>query len=525
MLVSLHHKAVILNVRNPNQLLTIIPTAKPFDYKGHKLIAVPHRLDEVQVLRNLGIDAPSPIESYYGWPGVHKPFDVQRTTAGAATIHKRLYILNQMGTGKTNASIWSADYLMRQGKIRKVLVVCPLSCIERVWSDGLFHAIPDVDVSILYGDVRRRLRNLDMEADWYIINHDGIKIPSVLEALQQRRDIDLVIVDELAEFSNTRTDRWKALDRIINGKVTRGVRHEPRRDWAWGLTGTPTPTAPTDAYAQCKLLTPDTVPKYFGNFREQVMYPAGPYKWSARKDANYTVFRVMQPAVRFSRDDCLDLPPRMTTQRHCEMTSEQQKAYNAMFKQLKAQVASKQITASNAAIKALKLAQIAVGVVYDNQHGEVILPSQHRLDALKEIIQESEGKIIVYVPFTGALNHLLDEVRKYATAEVVDGHVGKSKRDDVFRDFQNAPSLRVLIAQPGAMSHGLTLTASNTICWYGPTNSNRIYTQANDRITRAGQTMRQFIVQLEGCPLERAMYADLQKQTDSQQALLDLFAE
>lgn len=521
MLVSLKHRAIILNVRNPNQLKAIIPTATEFLYRGRVLMAVPHRLDEVQVLRNMGIDAPSPIESYYDWQGVPKPFDVQRVTAGAATIHKRLYVLNQMGTGKTNAAAWAGDYLMRQGKIRRALITCPLSCMERVWGDALFAISPEASVSMLYGDAKRRIKRLDEDADWYIINHDGLKIPSVLEAIQEREDIELVIVDELAEFSNTRTDRWKALNRVINGDRKR---KEPRREWAWGLTGTPTPTAPTDAFAQCKLLTPDTVPQYFGNFRERVMRPYGPYKWVARDDANDTVFKAMQPAVRFSRDDCLDLPPRMTTVRHCELSEEQQRAYNEMFKKLKAEVMGGQITAQNAAIKALKLAQIAVGVVYDNHHGEIILPSPQRLDTLKEVIQESQGKVIVYVPFTGALNHLVDCISRYASVGMVDGSVSKGRRDDVFREFQNGNEMRVLVAQPGAMSHGLTLTASNTIVWYGPTNSNRIYTQANDRITRAGQVMRQFIVQLEGTPLERAMYADLQKQTDSQQALLDLFA-
>lgn len=521
MLVSLKHRAIILRVRNPNQLKAVIPTATDFVYQGHELIAVPHRLDEVQVLRNMGIDAPSPIESYYDWKGVDKPFDVQRITAGAATIHKRLYVLNQMGTGKTNAAAWAGDYLMRQGKVRAGLITCPLSCMNRVWEEALFAINPEARVQVLYGDAKRRIKRLDEEADWYIINHDGLKIPSVLEALQERYDIELVIVDELAEFSNTRTDRWKALNRVINGDRKR---KEPRREWAWGLTGTPTPTAPTDAFAQCKLLTPDTVPKAFGNFRDQVMRPYGPYKWVARDNANETVFSCMQPAVRFARDDCLDLPPRMTTTRHCEMSVEQSKAYNEMYKKLKAEIMGGQITAQNAAIKALKLAQIAVGVVYDNKHGEVILPSAQRLDTLRQVIQESEGKVIVYVPFTGALNHLAECVEKYASTAIIDGHVSPSKRTDIFRAFQNDPNPRVLIAQPGAMSHGLTLTEANTIVWYGPTNSNRIYTQANDRITRAGQVMRQFIVHLEGCALERAMYADLQKQTQSQEALLEMFA-
>ncbi len=522
MLVSLRHRQLILNVRNPNQLLAIIPTARIFEYKGHDLIIVPHSMDEVRVLNNLGMRAPSPVEVEYDWPGVERPFDVQRITAGAATIHKRLYVLNQMGTGKTNAAVWAADYLMRIGAIRKALIAAPLSCLERVWGDSLFNAVPHRQFEVLYGEADRRLKRLDRDADFYIVNHHGVKIPRLLDALRQRDDIDLVIVDELAEYSNARSDNWKAMDLLVNGGE--GKKRTRRRDWVWGLTGTPTPTAPTDAYAQCRLLTPDTVPRYFGRFRDAVMYPAGPYKWKARKDAMTEVYRVMQPAVRFARDDCLDLPPRMVTQRHCEMTKEQATAYADMLRVMKAQVKDGQLTAMNAGVKALKLAQIAIGVAYDVTHGEIVIPATSRLDALREVVHESEGKVIVYVPFTGALMHLLEHVQKFAVADVVDGSVPKGKRDAIFARFQQDPEFRVLLAQPGAMSHGLTLTESNTIVWYGPTNSNRIYTQANDRITRAGQTRRQFIIQLEGSPIEREMYKALEQQGDWQEGLLELFA-
>jgi SNF2 family DNA or RNA helicase len=528
MLVSLKHQQLILNARNPNQLLTVIPTAKPFDYKGHTLVAVPHQMDEVMVLNNLGVRAPSPIETRYDWIGVERPFDVQRITAGAATIHKRLYILNQMGTGKTNAAVWAADYLMGIGKVRRVLIVCPLSCIERVWADSLFNAVPERTFEVVYGPVERRVKRLQKDADFYIVNHHGLAIPGVLNAIMERDDIDLVIVDELAEYSNVRTDNWLALDTVVNGHVTRGKKRvknvHPRREYVWGLTGTPTPTAPTDAWAQCRLLTPDTVSSSFVYFRQLVMSPYGPYKWKAKSTARDTVFAAMQPAVRFARDDCLDLPPRMITQRHCELSAEQQKAYNEMHRRLKTELADGQLVAKNAAVKILKLAQIAVGVAYDVHHGEIVIPSAQRLEALREIINESEGKVIVYVPFTGALNHLLDYVRKHTQAEMIDGSVPKGQRDIVFDRFQRDPELRVLVAHPAAMAHGLTLTESNTIVWYGPTNSNRIFTQANDRITRAGQVRKQFIIQLEGTPLERAMYRALQNQTDEQQSLLDLFA-
>lgn len=537
MLVSTKHKQLIINAQYPNQVLSVIPTARVMEYKGRQLVVVPHCMDEVVVLNNIGMRAPSPIETQYGYPGVEHPFDVQRVTAGAATIHSRLYVLNQMGTGKTNAALWAADYLMKLGRVHKVLIAAPLSCLERVWADSIFNALPHRSFTVLHGESDRRVDRLDDDVDFYIINHHGIKIKKVLDVLVERYDIDLIIVDELAEYSNQRSDNWLAMDTVINGNVSvkrgkRVVREKgkyPKRAMVWGMTGTPTPTAPTDAFAQCKLLTPETVPTHFGHFREQVMKPIAAvgkgHIWVPRSGASEIVHRAMQPAVRFTRDQCGDLPKVMVTQRHCALSREQQAAYNAMYKTLKAEVMGGQISAQNAAVKMLKLVQIAVGVVYDVNHNEIIIPSSERMSCLREIIQGSAGKVIVYVPFTAALDNLVEAVRKYTTAEVVDGRTAKGTRDVIFSRMEKDDSLRVLVAHPGCMAHGLSLVESNTIVWYGPINSNRIYIQANDRITRPGQKREQFIVQLEGCATERKIYRTLEQQGSQQQATLELFVD
>jgi SNF2 family DNA or RNA helicase len=71
------------------------------------------------------------------------------------------------------------------------------------------------------------------------------------------------------------------------------------------------------------------------------------------------------------------------------------------------------------------------------------------------------------------------------------------------------------------MSHGLTLTAANTIVWYGPTLSNETYTQANARITRPGQKHRQFIIHIESSTVERAAFKRLKNQQAMQGLLLE----
>ena len=113
MLVVERAKTLALKLNNPNRVLDSIPTAKTVMVRGIPLVLTPHSLDEVRVLRNLGIDAPSPILHYYNWPGQHIPYSHQKDTAAFLTLNQRGLVLNEIGTGKTQSALWAADYLIK----------------------------------------------------------------------------------------------------------------------------------------------------------------------------------------------------------------------------------------------------------------------------------------------------------------------------------------------------------------------------------------------------------------------------
>ena len=92
----------------------------------------------------------------------------------------------------------------------------------------------------------------------------------------------------------------------------------------------------------------------------------------------------------------------------------------------------------------------------------------------------------------------------------------------MFSGFQRSNEYDVIVAQPVAMAHGLTLTAASTVVWYGPVNRADIYEQANGRVTRPGQKHNTLIVHIEGTPLERKMYQRLQHKQSMQGLLLDM---
>lgn len=491
------------------------------------------------MLRTIGYPVPSPIGSYYDWPRdlsqVPQPFHNQVETAAFLTLHHRAYCLNEIGTGKTLSALWAADWLMRERMVRKVLILSPLSTLERVWSDAAFIHLGHRSIAVLHGTAAKRRKLFANNAyDFYVINHDGLDIICDLKWKQkkagnhpvtgepvydkvidevkfQRDDIDLVIVDELGAYRNGTTGRWKVLDHALRSEM-----------WVWGMTGTPIPQAPSDAYAEIKLVTPARVPRYYSEFRHLTMEQLTDYIWIPRKDAPVTVHAAMQPSIRFTRDECFDLPPCTYSTREVELTPDQKRHYKELSVQLYTEIGEGKVTAANEGVKMGKLIQAACGVVYDNEGKPREINARPRVEEVAEIIEQAGHKVIVFVPYTAPLVMLHRELSKQFKCAMVYGGVSKSQRDTIFAEFQTLSEPRVLIADAGTMSHGLTLTKAATIVWYGPEVSNDTYTQANGRITRPGQENHQHVIHIAGTAIERKLYARLQERGRIQGILLEM---
>lgn len=511
MLINRKHKKIVLNLRDPGRILGTIPSAKTLEFKGKTFVVVPHRTEEIKILANLGFSVESSIESYYDWSGDYRPMLAQIETARFLTANNRAYCNNGLGTGKTLSTLWAFDWMHTEGVAKRLLVVAPLSTLERTWGDELFRNFPHLSFSVLYGTKETREKLLRRDRDVYIINHDGVK--PILAALVARKDLDTVVIDELSQAArNAGTQRWRVFKKLIEGRTR-----------VWGLTGTPIPNEPTDAWAQCKLITPNTVPAYFTAFRSQVMVQISQYKWVARPDALDIVYKAMQPAIRFSRDDCMDLPPVMYETREIPLSGAQKRMYQDMLTTLHAEYKGEQIDAVNQAVKLMKLVQVCAGAVYSIDGEAVVLPAKDRLDEVVSIVTEAAAKTIVYVPFRSTIWLVRDHIQASGfTCAVISGEVPKRERDNIFSAFQREPDPQVIVAQPAAMSHGLTLTEANVIVWYAPITSADIYEQANARITRPGQKHNQLIVNIQGSPVEARIYKRLKEKNGVQGILLDM---
>ena len=510
MVIVEQSQAIALNLKHPNKVLECIPTAKKLSYKGAELVVAPHRNDEVKILRNLGIKAPAPILHYYNWSGRFEPYDHQKMTSAFLTMNRRALVLNEIGTGKTQSALWAADYLMSIGAVHKCLIISPLSTLERVWGDSIFMQFPHRKSVTLHGTSDRRKKLLKTQNDFYIINHDGFPI-----IMEEAKDMfDLIIIDEAAVYRNPSTNRFKLLRKFM-------AQHMDARLWL--MTGTPTPNAPTDAWALAKLVGSSNLTQTYTAFRESVMMKVGQWKWIPRPESIEIVKFMLKPAVRYTRDECFDLPDTVSQTRKVELTKEQKEHYQKMLKHfITEHTQGETITAVNEAVKIQKLVQIACGVVYgdDGQHIEV--DCKPRVNIVKEVIDEVGGKVIVFVPLTGTLKMLEKELSKQWSVGVVNGEVSSTKRNEIFHNFQHSKDPHVLIAHPATMAHGLTLTAASTVIWYGPVTSNEQYVQANGRIERIGKKHVSNVVHIEATDLEYRMYDRLKNKQKLQGLLLDL---
>ena len=502
-------KALLLKLRNPNRVTETIPKSKA---TGPHEVAVKWGVDEVQTLRSLGVKAPSPISGRYDWPGRYKPMDHQKTTAEFLTLHKKSFCFNEQGTGKTASAIWAADFLMKQGKVRRALIICPLSIMDSAWRADLFEVAMHRTVDVAHGDAKKRKKIINSGAEFVVINFDGVEI--VEEDIRNGK-FDLIIVDEATHYKNSQSKRWKCLNRLVTDDT-----------WLWMMTGTPAAQSPLDAFGLAKLINPGAVPRYFGSFRDQVMMKITQFKWMAKPNATETVYNALQPAIRFTKDQCLDLPDMTYVKRQVELTRQQKKYYNELKNRLVMEAAGEEVTAANAAIVMNKLLQISAGAVYTDDGSTLEFDIKNRYNVLKEVIDESSQKVLVFVPFRHTIDVLVDKLRKDGlTAEVIRGDVPASKRTEIFKRFQETPDPKILVIQPQSAAHGVTLTAANTVVWWGPTSSLETYAQANARVHRSGQKHPCTVVQLQGSAVEKHVYALLDNRIDVHTKIIDLYKQ
>lgn len=468
-------------------------------------------MDEAQPHPNIPA-LPAPMLRDYKWPGLYKPFRHQMETAAYLSIRPRAYCFNEAGTGKTSAAIWAADYLMSIGVIKRVLVICPLSIMWSAWQNDIFKTAMHRKAAVAHGDASKRRKIIESDYEFVIINYDGVNV--VADTLYNNH-FDLIIVDEANAYKTATTKRWKTLAKLVKSDT-----------WLWMMTGTPAAQSPLDAFGLARLVSPNRVPKFVTAWRDKVMTQMSRFRWVPRPNAQTNVHYVLQPAIRYTKKECLDLPDVMYQTREVELSPQVVKYYKKLKSQLLIEAAGEQISAVNAATAMSKLLQISSGAVYTDSSEVIEFDISPRLNALKEVLDETLQKVIVFVPFL----HTIGVVTKFLSEEgysneIIMGSVTAKDRANIIARFQRDTDPRVLVIQPQSASHGVTLTAADTVVFWSPVLSVETYLQCIARIDRVGQQNSMTVVHLQGSEVEKRVYSALRGKLNSHMQLVDLYKQ
>lgn len=508
-------KALLFRTRNPSKY-QVIPKHKIVSQyaDGSAEIAVYWGLDEARVLKNLGVkDVPSPITRRYSWPGKFKPMAHQIETAAFLTLHKKAFVFSEPGTGKTLSALWAADYLMQRGDVRRCLILCPLSIMHSAWMNDLNSSIIHRSAVVAHHyQASRRIEMVQQDYEFVIANYDGLNL--IADEIVNDGRFDLVIIDEANAYKTVTTKRWKALKSILRPDTH-----------LWMMTGTPASQSPVDAYGLAKLVNPDGVPKFFTGWRDKVMNKVTQFKWSPKASAAQDVHDALQPAIRFTKTQCLDLPPVVTMTREVPLTPQQAKYYNLLKERMMVQAAGETITAVNAAAGVSKLLQISCGAAYTDDKEVIEFDAAPRLNVLSEILEETSRKVLVFALFRSTIDTIQTYLTKHNISnDTIHGDVSPNKRADIIRRFQTEPDPRVLVMQPQATAHGITLTAADTVVFYGPLMSVEQYIQCCARADRKGQdSAKVTVVHIQGSPIEKKMFKALEGKVTDNGLLTDMF--
>lgn len=549
-------RTLVLKMNDPSRITGALPPThckvKPFS--DFKLVALPYKMDTLQILRNMGLatDGIEILRHKFNLPlieGCYAMAQHQITQSVFLSENRRAFITSTMRTGKTASAVFATRALQGLAAATGVLIIATVSNMRGVWEKEITGMYPTAKVAILHdksAETRRAL--LESDADFYVVNYDGVKIlqDELAEAVEQGR-INTCIVDELTHYANSRTQLWEAADKVINGtrwRVIPGkVRQNPdgsttklkdrkqylpsarRIEYCWGLTGTP--GDPEMIYGQVKLIKPENMKGSFVHWRDETMVKNG-FKWIPREGHMDKIYRVMQPCMRFDKKDIMDLPPVMFAGRECELSSEQKKLYNQIKKDMVALAADgTKVTAVSKAALVSKLLQIASGVVI-GENGNVPLDMTPRMDELDEIIKSATQKVVVFCAFTAVIDRLNDElVKRGYSVGIVDGRVTGKKRDDVFHAFQNTPNPHIILCHPKTTAFGVELAAADTMVFFGPPMSGEfVYQQAIERMSSLKQKASSVqIIHLSSVYEERKMFQSIKDGVSVNEAINGMFTQ
>ena len=445
----------------------------------------------------------------------YEAHDYQKRATELVISTPKIGLFLDMGLGKTVITMTAIqDLMFDRFEVSRVLVIAPKRVAEDTWTreHAKWDHLKDLKISKVLGTAAQRRKALEAEADIYVIGRDNVVwLVEHLQKVHKGWPFDMVVIDELSSFKNPQAKRFRALRKAMP-YVKRVV----------GLTGTPSPNGLMDLWAEVYLLDRgERLGSTLGAYRERYFRPGARngyvvYKWDVLPGARKEIeAKISDICISMSAADYLKLPKRIDNVIPVQLSPAEMAAYKTMEAEQLLQIEDDDIAALNAAAVMTKLLQIANGSVYAVD-GKVVQIHSAKLEALEEIIDTTDGPVLVFYSYKHDLAAIQGSIKGArvlnSTADIADWNAGK---------------VQVLLAHPASVGYGLNLQeGGHVIVWYGLTWSLELYQQANARLYRQGQEKPVIIHHLiaEGTVDEEVMQA-LQHKDTSQAALLAALKE
>ena len=428
------------------------------------------------------------------YPYKTKPYEHQRNALNESAEKVQWAYFMEMGTGKTKVTIDNMSYLFFQRKITAALIIAPKS-VYTIWETEIDTHMTDVLKKSIFK------WNIDKPKDYYKLNefqHLRIFLINV-EALSTKRGfeacvdyltrnkLNFVVLDESTTIKN------KSAKRTKNILGLRKLTHIRRI-----LTGSPITKSPLDLFTQCQFLSPELLGfssylAFRNRYAEMTDIPVGSGRFISvpkyYKRLEELEERLKQFATRIRKDQCLDLKPKVRSKRYIELEGESKKIYDRLRTSALAIVEDSTISFSNKLTEIIKLHQVCNGFTKDDD-GRMLPLHDQKIKALHEIIEESDGKIIIWANYLWNIHEIIHSLKvKYGEDSVVSifGEVDVKDRKKAVESFQNDSNVRFFVGNPTTGGFGLTLTACNTVVYYSNNYNLEVRMQSEDRAHRLGQ--------------------------------------
>lgn len=414
---------------------------------------------------------------------------------------KRVGIWQDMGLGKTITTLTAVKELKyNRFQVRKVLVIAPKKVAEGTWTkekDKWQHT-QMLRVSPVLGSQMKRIRALNTPADIYIINRENVVW--LVDYYRNDWPFDMVVIDESSSFKSHKAKRFKALASVA-GKINRVVE----------LTGTPSPNGLDDLWAQIFLLDGGArLGAKYTQFRERYFDPGDRgnnvvYNYKAKPGSENSILeKISDICISMKSEDYLQLPDVTYHEIPVVLDAKSQKAYDELeWKMVLELPDDEDISVTSAAALSNKLLQLGNGAIYDEDHN-VHEIHDCKVEAFMELIESLQGKpALVFYNFQHDRTRLLKALKNTGLRirEL------KTTQDE---DDWNSREIDILLTHPASSAYGLNLqNGGNHVIWFGLTWNYELYTQANKRLHRQGQTEKVIIHHLicEGTRDEDVMQA------------------